>query len=162
MLQRKLPPFVSAGVIDEDRARLFWLVDLWRAEFEAIYRRLELTHQQAAALMIVGFNDGTPMRRVATLLGADASNVTGLVDRLEAAGLVERSAATDDRRIKRLRLTPTGRARWTELSAALHGPPSFMGVLDPDARQALRGAIDTMVKAAEPAAEPPVLEPDRT
>jgi len=136
---------------------LFGLGALWRGEFEAICRRLEVTPQQAAALMIVGSNDGTPMRTVAALRGADASSVTGLIDRLEAAGLVERSAATDDRRVKRLRLTPAGRTRWTELSAALHGPPSFMDALDPKARRALRAAVDTMISAAESAdgASPP-------
>jgi DNA-binding MarR family transcriptional regulator len=154
MLQRRLPPFINAGEIDEDRARLFGLGSLWRAEFEAICQRLDVTPQQAATLMIVGSNDGTPMRKVAVLLGADASNVTGLIDRLETAGLVERYAATDDRRVKRLRLTAAGRTRWTALSSALHGPPSFMDALHPEARQALRAAIDTMIGAAESAGPP--------
>lgn len=34
-----------------------------------------------------------PMRALAELLGCDASNVTGIVDRLEARGLVRREAA---------------------------------------------------------------------
>ncbi|MCX7019480.1 MAG: MarR family transcriptional regulator [Candidatus Sumerlaeota bacterium] len=37
------------------------------------------------------------------------SNVTGLIDRMEKAGWVERAADTADRRVKRLRLTADGR-----------------------------------------------------
>jgi MarR family transcriptional regulator, organic hydroperoxide resistance regulator len=41
-------------------------------------------------------------------LACHASNVTGLVDRLEARGLVERRLAADDRRVKMLQLTTEG------------------------------------------------------
>jgi DNA-binding MarR family transcriptional regulator len=48
------------------------------------------------------------MGRLAGMLGCHASNVTGLVDRLEARGVVRRQASTDDRRVKVLDLTPEG------------------------------------------------------
>ena len=40
------------------------------------------------------------MSALAHALHCDNSNVTGIVDRLEAAGLVERRAAEHDRRVK--------------------------------------------------------------
>src|SRR6266571_8964655 len=49
-----------------------------------------------------------PMSRLADTLSCDASNVTGLVDRLESRGLVQRQPSTLDRRVKVLQLTPTG------------------------------------------------------
>ena len=49
-----------------------------------------------------------PMSRLADTLSCDASNVTGLVDRLESRGLVRREASPQDRRVKVLKLTPTG------------------------------------------------------
>src|SRR5205823_1066928 len=49
-----------------------------------------------------------PMGRLAETLSCDASNITGLVDRLESRGLVQRRASTQDRRVKELQLTPTG------------------------------------------------------
>lgn len=49
-----------------------------------------------------------PMRSLAETLACDASNVTGLVDRLERRGLVERRPGAKDRRVKELRLTPDG------------------------------------------------------
>jgi DNA-binding MarR family transcriptional regulator len=49
-----------------------------------------------------------PMGRLAQTLACHASNVTGLVDRLEARGLVERRLSADDRRVKVLQLTTQG------------------------------------------------------
>jgi len=49
-----------------------------------------------------------PMGRLAETLVCHASNVTGLVDRLEARGLVQRRVSADDRRIKILELTREG------------------------------------------------------
>jgi DNA-binding MarR family transcriptional regulator len=48
------------------------------------------------------------MGRLAETLVCHASNVTGLVDRLEARGLVQRRVSADDRRIKILELTREG------------------------------------------------------
>ena len=48
------------------------------------------------------------MSSLAGMLFCDASNVTGIVDRLEARGLIERRPAAQDRRVKLLALTPAG------------------------------------------------------
>ena len=52
------------------------------------------------------------MGELAEHLYCDASNVTGIVDRLEGRGLVERKPDPNDRRVKRLVLTPQGRTLW--------------------------------------------------
>src|SRR5436190_11602351 len=49
-----------------------------------------------------------PMGRLAATLSCDASNVTGLIDRLEARGLVQRQPSARDRRVKVIQLTPAG------------------------------------------------------
>jgi DNA-binding MarR family transcriptional regulator len=51
-----------------------------------------------------------PTGTLAEQLGLDRSNVTSVVDRLEERGLVTRQALADDRRVKLLVLTDTGRA----------------------------------------------------
>jgi DNA-binding MarR family transcriptional regulator len=60
-----------------------------------------------------------PMRDLACELRCDASNVTGIIDRLEQRGLVERRAAPTDRRVKSLVVTERGdqvaRALWVEV-----------------------------------------------
>ncbi len=54
--------------------------------------------------------DGMRMGEISERLLVTEGNVTGLVDRLEGAGLVERGADPADRRALRVRLTPVGRA----------------------------------------------------
>ncbi|MDH6131060.1 DNA-binding MarR family transcriptional regulator [Kitasatospora sp. MAA4] len=66
-----------------------------------------------------------PMRTLADLLACDASNVTGIVDRLEARGLARREVDPADRRIKNVVLTEQGeetvRAIRAELMSSLTG-----------------------------------------
>src|SRR5512142_918671 len=49
-----------------------------------------------------------PMGRLADLLGVSMSNATGLIDRMEERGLVERVRPPDDRRVVHVRPTPAG------------------------------------------------------
>ncbi len=51
----------------------------------------------------------SPMRALADASGSSATNVTKLVDALEAEGLLERTASSEDRRVTLLRVTPRGR-----------------------------------------------------
>jgi DNA-binding MarR family transcriptional regulator len=50
-----------------------------------------------------------PMSRVAELLGVSDSNATGLVDRMEEHGFVERVRHPDDRRVVLVRVSDRGR-----------------------------------------------------
>jgi len=68
----------------------------------------ELSPAQCHALHLIDPGRPVPMGRLAETLGCDASNVTGLVDRLEARGLVQRRPSADDRRVKVIQLTPAG------------------------------------------------------
>ena len=87
---------------------LFALVDRLRAGFEATAATFELSVAQAKALRHVAAAGPVPMGEVACRLRCDASNVTGIVDRLEARGLVTRRAGERDRRVKYIVPTPLG------------------------------------------------------
>jgi DNA-binding MarR family transcriptional regulator len=50
------------------------------------------------------------MSRLADYLDVSLSNATGLIDRMEERGLVERTRVSDDRRVVLVRLTTAGRA----------------------------------------------------
>jgi DNA-binding MarR family transcriptional regulator len=76
-----------------------------------------LTGQQAALLR--SLDAPRPMRSVADQLKCDPSNVTGLIDRIEARGLVERAADPADRRVRLLALTDRGRRVRAEVDAEL-------------------------------------------
>ena len=69
---------------------------------------LELSPIQCHVLHLLEPGRPLPMGRLAGMLGCHASNVTGLVDRLEARGVVLRRPSADDRRVKVLDLTPEG------------------------------------------------------
>src|SRR5919112_5890037 len=49
-----------------------------------------------------------PMSRLAELLDVSLSNATGLIDRMEERGLVERVRVPDDRRVVIVRVSPDG------------------------------------------------------
>ena len=68
----------------------------------------DLSPAQCHVLHLIEPERPLPMGRLAATMGCDASNVTGLVDRLEGRGLVERKPSPEDRRVKVLQLTPTG------------------------------------------------------
>src|SRR4029077_8509703 len=75
----------------------------------------ELSPMQATVLRLLEPDAPLPMRTVATRLCCDASNVTGIVDRLEERGLVRRQASPKDRRIKMLVVSETGVVLRTQL-----------------------------------------------
>jgi DNA-binding MarR family transcriptional regulator len=85
--------------------RLSWIV---QEHLSSTAAGFGLTHQQAWLLRIL--DEPRPMGELAAMMRCDASNLTGIVDRLEARGLLERHVDERDRRIKRLVVTPAGRA----------------------------------------------------
>lgn len=86
-----------------------------RAEFGATLPQFDLLAQldrEAEGLRL-----GELSRRTMVTNG----NVTGLVERLEADGLVERETPDGDRRVTVARLTPRGKARFADMAAAHEG-----------------------------------------
>src|ERR671928_2004208 len=79
-----------------------------RAKAGAALAELGLGFAQAHALRMLDPDEPMPMSALAERLFCDASNVTGIVDRLEARGLVERRSSEGDRRVKALTLTEAG------------------------------------------------------
>jgi MarR family transcriptional regulator, lower aerobic nicotinate degradation pathway regulator len=67
-----------------------------------------VTPVQFAALQAVQNAPGTDQRTLARTIGFDTSTIAGVIDRLEARGLMLRSASAQDRRVRLLTLTPAG------------------------------------------------------
>lgn len=85
-----------------------------------------ITTAQAAVLVVVAEQDEPSQRAVANLLGISEPAVTGMVQRLTTAGLVERQRSDTDGRVWLLRLTTQGdealavaRDAFTEVNALL-------------------------------------------
>jgi DNA-binding MarR family transcriptional regulator len=70
------------------------------------------------------------MHQIADRLGSERSNVTGIIDRLEARGLVERQPDDRDRRIKNVVLTPAGQEAARNFQRALSAASCDAGVAD--------------------------------
>lgn len=71
---------------------------------------LGLTPVQYAALQGVANAPGIDQRTLAGAVGLDTSTVAGVIDRLQARGLLERLASPSDRRVRLLTLTDDGHA----------------------------------------------------
>src|SRR4051812_40828340 len=70
---------------------------------------LGITAAQADALVVIGQAGPLALKELGDLLIAEAGHPSRLVDRLVESGLVERRAASDDRRRVVLSLTAKGR-----------------------------------------------------
>lgn len=92
------------------------------ARTEALARR-KLTPNDARGLWSLDEGEGRPIGVLAQEWGCDPSNATFIIDRLARAGLAERRACDEDRRIKRVRLTPQGANAKRELLNEYHEPP---------------------------------------
>src|SRR5919109_2690442 len=79
-----------------------------RASLPPVAAELRLSAAQCHVLHLIEPDRPVAMGRLAETLACDASNVTGLVDRLESRGLIRRRPSVVDRRVKVLDLTPAG------------------------------------------------------
>ena len=92
---------------------LMKVLDRMRAIFLGRLSAAELSPPQFMLLKLLDEPQG--MSRLAEHLHCDASNLTGLADRLEDRQLVERRSDPADRRVKLLTLTAHGRSLRAEL-----------------------------------------------
>src|SRR6266404_692810 len=110
---------------DQDACRAWQLLMKFffaqRGHLPASGAEFDLSAIQCHVLHLIEPGRPLPMSRLAETLACDASNVTGLVDRLEARGLVQRQPSPGDRRVKVLQLTPAGSRLRTQLLRRMAG-----------------------------------------
>ncbi len=111
----------------------------------AIATELELSPPQLWALRHLDPDAPLPMSALAGLLHCDNSNVTGIVDRLEARGLVERCPAAYDRRVKHLHLTAAGAAVRAQVGERMAQPPEGVARLDEEEQRQLVALLRKLV-----------------
>ncbi len=86
------------------------------------------------------------MNVLAERLFCDASNVTGIADRLESRGVIERRSANDDRRVKVLALTPDGVKLRERVVEIMSEPPPAIAALSERDQRALRDILRRAVE----------------
>ncbi len=90
----------------------------------------------------------TTMSRIAELLDVSLSNATGLVDRIEERGLVERIRVPDDRRVVQVRLTAEGYRLLREVELIKDDMlQRVLGRLDPEALRGVATAMTNLRRA---------------
>jgi MarR family transcriptional regulator, lower aerobic nicotinate degradation pathway regulator len=91
-------------------ARLAQLAFLVQGTLARVAEAHQLTTVQARLLVVLSDREPT-MQVLARIMGLEKSSLTGLVERAEARGLLERFAAEESRRSVRVRLTEEGHRR---------------------------------------------------
>lgn len=104
----------------------------------ALVEGLQLTPPQLHAISWLGVDGSLPISVLAQRIGISGPSATGLVDRLEKLGYVERRPNPDDRRVVLVSLTPAGESLAGEcMSVVKQRLDHLMGVLKPASRKAL-------------------------
>jgi len=120
------------------------LVFSQRPQWVAVIREYDLIPPHWIALEML--EEPKPMGELAKRLACDNSNITWITDRLEERGLVTRTQAPYDRRVRLLVLTPKGRRLREEIGARLAEPPPAVAELPAEDQRALR---DVLARAVE-------------
>jgi len=101
---------------------------------------ISMTHLHI--LWVLEHHGDLPMSRLADLLDVSLSNATGLVDRMEERGLVERFRVPDDRRVVVVRASAEGARQRDEIEALKQDRMrSILGRLTTDQLARIHGAI---------------------
>ncbi len=118
-------------------------VGIFHQEMQA----LNLTPVQYAALRTVHSQPGIDQRTLARQIALDTSTTAGVVDRLEARGLLQRSLSTEDKRVRLLTLTPEGSELLHQAQpGVLRAQELTLAPLSPQQRQAFMELLNLLVK----------------
>jgi DNA-binding MarR family transcriptional regulator len=142
-----LKPAEPATDAAREAWKLFWQIFMEdRKRRWAALSEFGISPQQSLAIGTLKPGEPAPMSALADALQCDNSNVTGIVDRLEAAGLAERRPDERDRRVKAVVLTEKGEWMRVELERRAGQPPPRIAALAAKDAIALR---DILTRALE-------------
>lgn len=126
------------------------LAERLRQRYASHATDLGLAHAQMKTLMALDAGTATSMRSLADRIHFDPSNLTSIIDRLEARGYVERRGSEEDRRVKELVVTSDGEALRAEFKRRLAADPGPMAALTTDEiktyRDLLRRALPDLAR----------------
>jgi DNA-binding MarR family transcriptional regulator len=121
-----------------------------RMKQDSARRAAEWDMSVAQVRALYALREPLSMRELAERLYLDPSNLTALVDRLEELGLVERRADADDRRVKRLVITPKGARLADEIIGAVFDKTALFDVLGKREQAQLLDLLTRLVDAPAP------------
>ncbi|MFE9425961.1 MarR family winged helix-turn-helix transcriptional regulator [Kitasatospora sp. NPDC006697] len=139
------PPPTAAPTPVELMDQLAWAAAAYYRHFAAMAAERGLTLMQGKTLSLL--REPKPMRTLAELLACDASNVTGIIDRLQARGLVRREVDPADRRIKNVLLTEEGEETVRRIRAEMMSGLTGLEHLGEAERRTLRQLLSEVFPA---------------
>jgi len=112
--------------------------------------RLGISMAQLNIMYVLQRNGEMPMSRLADVLNVSLSNASGLVDRMEERGFIERTRVAEDRRVVLVRVTNAG-TRVIEENDALSDElmRDVLGRLEPAQLVIIAGAVSDFRSALE-------------
>lgn len=114
--------------------------------------KYDLTVVQLHSLGAMNPGVAIPMNELSCILLCDASNVTGIVDRLLSQGYIKREENPADRRVKLITLTSTGeKLRATLLEEVSQYEMPEIARLSADQRDALKSMLSLILQPPEKA-----------
>jgi DNA-binding MarR family transcriptional regulator len=122
------------------------VVARYHADYDEAAAGHALTGAQAKLLSLLSL-EPLPMRKLAQKLKCEPSNVTGIVDRLESRGLVERRPDPADRRVKLAAATEDGVRVVRELRDGLRFAHAPLAGLSDEERLSLRDLLRRMLES---------------
>jgi DNA-binding MarR family transcriptional regulator len=135
------------------------ILDLWQhlmhgsgGRLFQVIEELDLSLTQMKVLGALGIAEEEPsMKGVSEGVGCSLPNASRAVETLQQRGWVERREDADDRRVKRLRITPAGRDALQQINTArLEGIEEYAASISPEQRTALLAALTALPHAEVP------------
>lgn len=128
----------------------FYLGKAYQRVTQSVKQRLApygVTPAQYALLKVLWEEDNQSGAELGDRLLLDSATMTGLLDRLELAGLVERQSHASDRRVNRIVLTNRGRDLQVPLDRELDQiNQDFLSKFSPEDAKLLRNLLRAIAK----------------
>ena len=145
-----MPAQSPAAVIGEILDQLEPLVARQRRAIARTGCLRAISSTQLHVLFVLMSDGPTTMGRLADALDVSLPNVTGIVDRMVEAGLVERSRDSDDRRVVGVNATAAGRATVEEIDLVRRRQlGAVLAQLTPDQQRRALETFTELRRAAE-------------
>ena len=126
-----------------------------RRPLDAEYAKGQLTAPQRIVMQVLFHSEGMSLKDLCQRVALSHSTVSGIVDRLQAKGLVARSTDDADRRLSRIAVTPLVRQFMQEQAPRLTAQPLIEALsrLSEQDRRAIGRGLRLLRNALDPEAQ---------
>lgn len=140
----------NQGVVEHIASNIFLVQPILRRklqQFESMNANLTLPLSHVQVLSVLDEEGSMTVSDISRRFNIAKPNITPLVDRLAAEGLVERQRSTEDRRVVNIAILEAGRERLRETRKTLNQMIlNWAEKIQPEEMEELSGALDSMIR----------------